>query len=126
MSEPVGGMSAPVFWDGLARLFHRIRTFTAELWKVWCWFGLGLLGFATYDASLELSALVFAITATTVGIVTLAAWIGTDLVGGLTEKGRTGGRFWSVFTATLICYLAIVFAVMIWLYSAIAALPIFR
>ncbi|GLO72069.1 hypothetical protein MACH17_35860 [Phaeobacter inhibens] len=113
------------FWEALRAGAAATRKFTDELWKVWRWFGIGMLGLHTYDAIGDVRALIFGLGMSVVGLVALASWIFGSFVPGVTKKGRASGALLAVLLALGIFILSIYFAIQLWVIVALLAQPVF-
>jgi hypothetical protein len=113
------------FWKALENGAQLTRNFIDELWKIWRWFGIGILGFRTYDVTGSIQALIFGVAMTTIGLVALASWIFGKLVPGVTLKGRASRALVSVILGMAMLLISIVFAFQLWAIVALLALPVF-
>lgn len=113
------------FWEALTAGAAATRKFTDELWKVWRWFGIGMLGLHTYDATADVRALIFGLGMSVVGVVALASWIFGSIVPGVTRKGRVSGVAAGVAIFLGIFLISVYFAVQLWAVVALLALPVF-
>ena len=113
------------FWDALETGAKWPRQFADDLWKIWRWFAVGILGFLAYELEGSAAAFVFGLVMSTIGVAALASWVfgGIDL--GVTAKGRSGGRLMAVILSMGILLLSIYFAVQLWAISVLLALPVY-
>jgi hypothetical protein len=113
------------YWTSLEAGAHSARTFFDELWKVWRWFGIGVLGFGAYDATGSTQALIFSICVTVIGVGTLVSWIFSNIIKGVTSKGRASGVIVSVGLGFLIFLISTYLAIQLWAIVTVLALPVF-
>lgn len=112
-------------WADLRRGLQLVRKITDELWKVWRWFGIGLLGFVAYERTGEMSTLAFGIMMSFVGVISLFSWIFEGNTLGITEKGKNS---WLLIQATLfvaLLFISAYFAIWLWATVTLLALPVF-
>ncbi len=114
------------FRDGLNDFFQLVWRFSDNLWKVWRWFGLGLLALAAWARTGENAAMAFGVLATTIGIAALAAWVAGPLLLSLRPGAWDRGRVPAVAAACFVIFLTLAFAVTIWVYTAVLSYPVFR
>lgn len=112
------------YWKVLEIGAQSARKFFDELWKIWRWFGIGVLGLRTFDATGSTQALVFGIGMTAIGVAALASWIFGSITPGVTEKGRTSGVLFSVALGFGIFVISIYFAIQLWAMVAMLAIPV--
>ncbi|RJE85033.1 hypothetical protein [Paracoccus onubensis] len=113
------------YWNALETGAQSLRKIIDELWKIWRWFGIGVLGLRAYDATDSTQALIFGIGVTAIGVAALASWIFGGIVPGVTKKGRTSGMIIGVALGFGIFVISIYLAVQLWTMVAILALPVF-
>lgn len=113
------------YWETLENGAQSARKFFDELWKIWRWFGIGMLGLRAYDATGSTQALIFGIAVTTIGVAALASWIFGNIIPSVSEKGRRSGVLVGVALGFGIFVISIYLAIQLWAVAALLALPVF-
>lgn len=112
------------YWRSLESGSHSARIFFDELWKVWRWFGIGILGLSAYETTGSTQALVFGISVIIIGIGTLASWIFSNIIKGVTNKGRTSGVIVSVGLGFFVFLISIYLSIQLSAIVTVLALPV--
>lgn len=112
-------------WSDLRIFLQIIRKTTDEIWKVWRWFGVGLLGFIAYERTEDISTAVFGIMMSFFGVAALFSWLFEGNILGITEKGRNSGLPVQLTIFTSFLLISVYFAVWVWASTTLIALPVF-
>ncbi|WP_085503217.1 hypothetical protein [Paracoccus sp. J56] len=119
-------MTSRKTWDDIIGSFQVLRKATDELWKIWRWLGVGLLGLLAYERTGEISTVVFGVMMSAIGVFGAFGWLMEWSILSLTDKGRNSGFLISALLFLLFITICGFFAVMAWVYMTLLALPVFR